>query len=241
MIERFARPSPRVERALDIARVAHDGAFRKGTAIPYIEHPVTVALLLERYSYREELVVAGVLHDTVEDTKYESPEVQAKLGRAAGDGRLPTAPAMAFRDGFLRFLEEEFGGEVLNLVLAVSEEKNNGSVPLDWLERKCQQLDRLVSATPEEAALKAADAVHNIESTVTDIRRLGLGVLDRFRGGSLIVWHYSAIADLAAQKMPAGAPLAARVRSAADALCESVQSLRRPAADPPRYPRPTVC
>jgi hypothetical protein len=242
MIERFSRPSPRVERALGVARLSHEGAVRKGTAIPYIEHPVSVAVLLEGYGYSEDLVVAGLLHDTVEDTKYDHVEVQERLNRFAGDGHLPCPAApLAFRDAFLDFIADEFGHGVLELVLAVSERKNDGGVPLDWLERKREQLEKLSGASPEEAALKAADAVHNIETTLTDIRRLGLGVLDRFRGGSLIVWHYSAIADLASQKMPAGAPLAARVRDAARELGSTVQSLRAKPAEPLRYPPPTVC
>ncbi len=242
MIERFSRPSPRVERALGVARLSHEGAVRKGTAIPYIEHPVSVAVLLEGYGYGEDLVVAGLLHDTVEDTKYNHVEVQERLNRFAGDGRLPCPAApLAFRDAFLDFIADEFGHSVLELVLAVSERKNDGGVPLDWLERKREQLEKLCGASPEEAALKAADAVHNIETTLTDIRRLGLGVLDRFRGGSLIVWHYSAIADLASHKMPAGAPLAARVSDAARELCSTVQSLRPKPSEPLRYPPPTVC
>ena len=242
MIERFSRPSPRIERALGVARLSHEGATRKGTSIPYIEHPVSVAVLLESYGYGEDLVVAGLLHDTVEDTKYDRVEVQERLNRFAGDGRLPCPAApLAFRDAFLDFISDEFGRGVLDLVLAVSERKNDGGVALDWLERKRQQLDRLAGASPDEAAPKAADAVHNIETTLADIRRLGLGVLDRFRGGSLIVWHYSAIAELASQQMPREAPLAVRVRSAAVQLSDSVQSLRRPPAEPARYPDPRVC
>jgi hypothetical protein len=242
MIERFSRPSPRVDRALGVARLSHEGTVRKGTAIPYIEHPVSVALLLEDYGYGEDLVVAGLLHDTVEDTRYDNLEVQDRLTRFAGDGRLPCPAApLAFRDAFIDFLADEFGGGVLDLVLAVSERKNDGGVPLDWLERKRQQLERLAGASPDEAALKAADAVHNIETTLADIRRFGLGVLDRFRGGSLIVWHYSAIAELASGKMPAGAPLAARVGDSARQLCDIVRSLRPRANGPTKYPPPTVC
>lgn len=242
MIERFSRPTPRIERALDVARLSHEGAVRKGTPIPYIEHPVSVALLLESHGYAEHLVVAGLLHDTVEDTQYGNADLQASLARLAGDGRLPyPAEAMTFRRAFLRFLEDEFGGEVLNLVMAVSERKNDGGKPLDWLERKREQLDRLAAATPEEAALKAADALHNIESTLRDIERLGLGVLDRFRGGSLIVWHYSAIAELASEQMGSRSPLAARVRDAAQELCRVVESLRRPPTLPARYRPPHVC
>jgi hypothetical protein len=242
MIERFSRPSPRIERALGIARLSHEGAVRKGTSIPYIEHPVSVAVLLESYAYDEDLVVAGLLHDTVEDTKYDQVEVQERLNRFAGDGRLPCPAApLAFRDAFLDFISDEFGRGVLDLVLAVSERKNDGGVPLDWLERKREQLDKLCAASPDQAALKAADALHNIDTTLADIRRLGLGVLDRFRGGSLIVWHYSAIADLASRQMPAGAPLAARVCDAARELCDTVKSLRPKPSGTGKYPAPTVC
>lgn len=242
MIERFSRPSPRVARALDVATVAHHGAVRKGTQVPYIEHPVSVALLLESHGYQEDLVVAGLLHDTVEDTKYENADVQQRFSELAGNQRLPCPAApMAFRDAFLEFLSEEFGPTVLDLVLAVTERKNDGGVPLDWLGRKQEQLERLARASPAEAALKAADAVHNIESTLQDIRALGLGVLDRFRGGSLIVWHYSAIAELACQQMDDHSPLATRVRDSARQLCDAVESLRPRAREPLRYPAPRVC
>lgn len=241
MIERFSRPSRRIERALDVARLSHAGAVRKGTSVPYIEHPVSVALLLETHGYGEDLVVAGLLHDTVEDTKYDNRDVQREMARLAGHPSLaaPQEP-MEFRGAFLRFLSDEFGREVLSLVLAVTERKNDGGVPLDWLERKRGQLDHLAGASPDEAALKAADAVHNIESTLVDLHRLGLGVLDRFRGGPLTVWHYSAIAELAAGRMAEGAPLGARVQDASRRLTEAVQSLRPAWREDAPYPPPTV-
>lgn len=240
MIERFRHPSPRIRRALDIAGIAHDGAFRKGTDIPYITHPVDVALILEAYGYAEPLVAAGLLHDTVEDTRWGSLEVQQRLNGATG-GRLPSpAEPMAFRAAFCSYLRDEFGAEVFDLVTAVTERKNDGGIPEDWLERKKAQLDRLAGAGPDEAALKAADAVHNIEATARDIKALGLGVLDRFRGGPLLVWHYSALAFLAARRMPAGAPLAERVVRAASDLENAVRRRRPPRNGSPHYPEPTV-
>jgi hypothetical protein len=242
MIERFSRPCRRLERALAVACLSHEGAVRKGTAIPYIEHPVGVALLLESHGYGEDLVVAGVLHDTVEDTKYDNAELQRRLSGLAGDGRLSCRrEPMAFRRAFLDFLSDEFGRDVLDLVLAVTERKNDGGVALDWLERKRDQLDKLAGASPDEAALKAADAIHNIESTLHDVGRLGLGVLDRFRGGPLIVWHYSAIAELTVERMGSDAPLAPRVLGAARQLCDTIESLRPKRAQPARYPPPRVC
>ena len=107
---------------------------------------------------------------------------------------------------------------MFDLVLGVSETKNHGGPTLDWLERKKEQLGHLAEASELQAALKAADALHNIECTLTDLRELGLTVLDRFRGGALTVWHYSAIADLVSRKMPPGHPLASRVVDAAEQL-----------------------
>jgi (p)ppGpp synthase/HD superfamily hydrolase len=241
MSDSFANPSPRLARALDIARIVHEGAVRKGTEIPYIQHPVAVAKILERHGYGEDLVVAGLLHDTVEDAKYGDPGFQQRLADAAGRGRLPApSDAWAYRSAFLEFLPAEFGRTVFDLVMAVTETKNDGRPPRDWLERKKEQLNRLTGASPAEAALKAADALHNIECTLRDVRKTGLGVLDRFRGGALVVWHYAAIAQLTGERLPAGDPLAAEVRDAAGQFSAAVRELR-PAFDPTaKYPPPEV-
>jgi hypothetical protein len=64
--------------------------------------------------------------------------------------------------------------------------------------------------------------------------------LDRFRGGALVTWHYSAIAQLASERMPPGDPLAAAVREAAGQFSATVRELR-PAADPSaKYPPPEI-
>ena len=240
MIEPFARPSPRLARALEIARIVHDGAVRKGTEIPYIHHPVAVARILEDHGYREDLVVAGLLHDTVEDAKYGSGDLQRRLSEAAGAGWFSVpADAWVFRATFLEFLPAVLGPEVFSLVMAVTESKNDGRPARDWLERKKEQLNKLANASEDEAALKAADALHNIECTLRDIRKLGLGVLDRFRGGALTVWHYSATAQLTSERMPAGQPLASAVLDAARQLSNAVRELR-PVLDESRYPPPAV-
>jgi hypothetical protein len=241
MTDLFARPSPRLERAFQVADIVHAGAVRKGTEVPYIKHPVAVARILEDHGYSEDMVAAGLLHDTVEDAKYGSLDLQRRLSEAAGRGRLAVpADAWAFRSAFLDFLADEFGPTVFGLVMAVTESKNDGKRHRDWLERKREQLDHLAKASRDEAALKAADALHNITSTLEDLRRDGLGVLDRFRGGPLVAWHYSAVAQLAAERMPAGEPLAAAVRDAAAAFTATVRELRPAAGEPLPYPPPSV-
>ena len=58
-----------IVRAYEIARSLHEGQFRK-SGEPYIIHPVAVAKILANFGMDNETVVAGLLHDAVEDTSY---------------------------------------------------------------------------------------------------------------------------------------------------------------------------
>lgn len=71
---------PLVLRAQAFAERAHDGMVRKGDGRPYIDHPATVARLLAANGYCAEMVAAGWLHDTVEDTPTTLQEIAAKFG-----------------------------------------------------------------------------------------------------------------------------------------------------------------
>ncbi len=57
-----------IERAIAIAIEAHDGQVRRGDSqAPYVVHPLHVALMLARFGLEEDVIVAGLLHDVVED------------------------------------------------------------------------------------------------------------------------------------------------------------------------------
>ena len=60
--------SPTIDRALSLSATAHRHQERKGSQVPYIIHPVHVAILLLRHDFPEEVIVAALLHDVVEDT-----------------------------------------------------------------------------------------------------------------------------------------------------------------------------
>lgn len=81
-----------IEKAIIFAAKAHINQTRKGTEIPYITHPFAVGMHLQKAKCSEEVIAAGILHDTLEDTE------------------------TTFKD-----LTEEFGVRVANLVLAASE------------------------------------------------------------------------------------------------------------------------
>src|SRR4051794_4099425 len=68
------------ERALRMAATGHRDQVRKGSGTPYIEHPMAVALILDRSGFDEETVIAGLLHDLVEDTEVTLEQIRATFG-----------------------------------------------------------------------------------------------------------------------------------------------------------------
>ena len=83
-----------IEEAIEIAAEAHHGQYRKGTDTPYITHPFAVGFLLMEAGCPETVIIAGILHDTVEDT-----------------------------DLTLAFIRERFGDTIANIVDGCSENK----------------------------------------------------------------------------------------------------------------------
>ncbi len=68
-----------LERAFIVAKKAHAGQFRK-SGEEYITHPVAVAAILAEFGLNEEVVIAALLHDTVEDTTYSLSELRKDFG-----------------------------------------------------------------------------------------------------------------------------------------------------------------
>jgi len=82
----------RYSNAVALAVAAHSGVFRKGTTVPYISHPLAVSAIAMEYGADEDVAIAAVLHDVVEDAGRE----------------------------FIVPIRESFGPRVAALVLAVS-------------------------------------------------------------------------------------------------------------------------
>lgn len=215
------------DRALVLAALVHEGGARKGTAIPYIIHPVQVATILLRHGYDEALAVAGVLHDVLEDVEYDNGRLQLAIRSAFPAPSLPAriVDGGTFRDAFQAFLEAEFATDVLELVRQVTEPKNDGSPRRSWRERKELTVQHLRAAPDAVVALKAADALHNVRSIVEDIAHHGATVLGRFSASTAdTAWYYEQVSSVVNLRL-SSAPLAVELREAVVALRRTVASL----------------
>lgn len=133
--------SVRLERAIRRASEWHREQNRKGSNIPYITHPFSVAMILDRMGYPEDVVIAGLLHDVVEDC--EVP---------------------------LSAITNDFGSEVAAIVAAVSEEKTDATgSKRPWTDRKRDHLTIVANSPAEARAVALADKLHNLSCIRMDL------------------------------------------------------------------------
>jgi (p)ppGpp synthase/HD superfamily hydrolase len=162
------------ERALRVAAIAHRDQDRKGSDVPYITHPVQVSLILLRHGFPSDVVIAGLLHDVVEDQGYPLSQI-----------------------------EEAFGPQVAEIVAALSEDKRDiQGNKRPWEVRKREALEHMRQAGQGVAAVKAADTLHNIRCILLDAQREGTEVWERFaRGPDLMLNYYRQIAQVAREQL----------------------------------------
>lgn len=70
-----------LHKAFSFAAVAHRAQRRKGSDVPYLAHPCEVAQILTASGCRTAVVIAGLLHDTLEDTAVTPGQIAAEFGR----------------------------------------------------------------------------------------------------------------------------------------------------------------
>ncbi len=156
--------SDRINHALAFAAKHHDQQVRKGTRLPYLTHPANVAIILTRYGCDDDTVIAGILHDVVEDC------VREGWTRAMLESRIA----------------EKFGDAVLAAVLSVTKRKLDADGnEMDRDERNADYLKRIGGATDSAKWVCAADKLHNVNATLADLRRTmePSTVWSRFAGG----------------------------------------------------------
>ncbi len=157
--------SPKFERALIFATRLHIDQVRKKSDTPYIMHLLAVASIVADYGGDEEQVIAGLLHDSVED-----------------QGGRPT----------LNTVRGRFGPRVARIVEACTDSFETPKPP--WQERKRAYVEHVKGAREDELLVSAADKLHNARSIVAEQRRVGNRAFQRFNARRVdVLWYYSAL------------------------------------------------
>jgi (p)ppGpp synthase/HD superfamily hydrolase len=159
--------TPRLERAMRWAAQAHQGQLRRNSETPYFAHAAAVGLILDRAGFDEDVVIAGLLHDVVEDTAVTVHDVSTRFG-----------PAVA------------------ELVQHCSEVKiGTDGQKRPWIDRKRDHLATLAFAPVEARAVILADKLHNLISIEVDIEE-NRPVWTQFHAEqSQVVWYYHGMID----------------------------------------------
>jgi (p)ppGpp synthase/HD superfamily hydrolase len=154
--------SKRFVDALSYAAELHARQIRKRTERPYIGHLLGVASIVIEYGGDEEMAIAALLHDAVED-----------------QGGLPR----------LRQIKKKYGRRVAHIVDGCTDAYIEPKPP--WLERKRRYIDRVAEEDHEVRLVSAADKLSNARETLHELRLHGDFVYERFAGRKIgTLWYY---------------------------------------------------
>jgi (p)ppGpp synthase/HD superfamily hydrolase len=186
VVEGYAMTPPttltdRFDRALLYATHIHGGQLRKGTCVPYIAHLLAVAATVLEYDGSEDMAIAALLHDAVEDQ--------------GGEPRLAD-------------IRNRFGERVAQIVRACSDsvaDTSAGQQKEAWHLRKTRYVAHLSAADQDTLLVSLADKIHNARSILRDLRKpdVGAAVWARFKSSQQdTLWHYRELAKAFAQYRP---------------------------------------
>lgn len=151
--------------AVNYARVAHAGQYRKGTKIPYLSHVLAVSTYVLDYEGTEDQAIAALLHDVLEDCGADHVHtIRAEFGEAVA-------------------------GIVEDCTDGSAEAKKEAQSPeakrADWRLRKLKYIDHLKDVSEATLMVSACDKLHNARAIVGDLEnpKVGFTVFDRFTAG----------------------------------------------------------
>jgi len=145
----------------------HAGQGRKHSCVPYLAHLMGVAATVLEAGGDEDLAIAALLHDVVEDC-----------------GGRP----------MLKEVQRRFGKRVARIVDGCTDAYESPKPP--WRERKENYIAHLEKADKDTRLVSAADKLNNVRSILIDYREVGEFVWERFNGGREgTLWYYRTLRD----------------------------------------------
>jgi (p)ppGpp synthase/HD superfamily hydrolase len=187
----------RLAAAMSYAALIHGTQKRKGTAIPYISHLMSVSALVMEFGGDEDQAVAGLLHDALEDCGPEHEKV----------------------------IHANWGSRVAKIVQGCTDgiPDANGK-KADWHSRKRKYLEHLLSVENDTLLVSACDKLHNARAIVSDLRA-GHDVFARFNAGrDGTLWYYQSLAETISSRFGKTTPIARELISAVAYMNELAES-----------------
>ena len=158
----------RFNEALVYAASLHRRQLRKETAIPYVSHLLAVASIVLEHGGSEDEAIGALLHDAAEDFGGEAQLVR---------------------------IGEMFGEQVAHIVRGCSDAlPAEGEEKGDWKPRKEDYIRHVAAACAPVRLVSAADKLHNARAILSDYRRMGEVLWERFNAGREDqLWYYEAL------------------------------------------------
>jgi (p)ppGpp synthase/HD superfamily hydrolase len=168
----------RLDKAIKIATWAHGttGQLRKGTDVPFIIHPYGVMTIASLATNDEDILIACLLHDILEDVAAKRPDIYNE-----------------------ELMREDFGDRVTAIVKDVT---HDDSI-YNWHKRNQKYLDHIANKASQEAVIvSTSDKIHNLLSIVEDYKLHGQGLARRFSTNNLNdqLWWYGSVYEVAVKR-----------------------------------------
>jgi (p)ppGpp synthase/HD superfamily hydrolase len=183
--------TPRIRAAIRFSIKTHEldqKQKRKNKDAAYITHPLTVGLILAKVGANEDTIIAGILHDTIEDSVPEK-----KVTR--------------------EMIKDMFEENVAVLVQSVTEDAE-----LSWEENKAGMLSRVKKYSHDSLLVKSADLISNGTELMDDYREFGENIFANFeRPKDIRNNHYIHMVEAVISRWPES-PLAEDLRSAREEM-----------------------
>jgi (p)ppGpp synthase/HD superfamily hydrolase len=176
--------TPSIDEAIKLASHLHRNQTRNDNRkTPYVSHLVSVAMLLADAGSDEDTIIAGLMHDSLEDVPHYTYDQ----------------------------LVVDCGTRVADIVQHVTEpldanKESNEQLP--WLERKEAYLAVLCTGGKESAMVSSADKIHNTESFILDATREGASYIARFGSSTRNrLWFHEQVLAIVTEKLGEDNPL----------------------------------
>jgi (p)ppGpp synthase/HD superfamily hydrolase len=172
--------TPKIQQAINFVAEKHLGQTRRGIPFPYVVHPFSVAIVLSGYTEDEDIIVAGLLHDVLEDV-----------------------PGCKYGD-----LVKNFGFRAAHIVMEVTEDNDPDEISdkrATWLARKNQYLYNLEHDSRDALMVTAADKIHNLRSMIDGYHKIGEELWGRFNAPKeQKLWYYKQVLHILEKRLPNG-------------------------------------